>query len=112
MPMPPAGGPGRSYRANATLAASLGNLADPVQRPTDTHVRLRQDLAPDDWKIVRAELPDSLTLPSVDPRAVRGLKFSVALPPRLASTTLAERLVDLDSALAAAREPVRLEWGG
>ncbi|MFD3995057.1 DEAD/DEAH box helicase [Streptomyces sp. NPDC058583] len=100
------------YRANATLAASLGNLADPIQRPTDTHVRLRQDLAPDDWKTARAELPDSLTLPTVDPRAVRGLKFSAALPPRLATTTLAERLADLDSALAAAREPVRLEWGG
>ncbi|MET8126481.1 DEAD/DEAH box helicase [Streptomyces sp. NPDC005231] len=100
------------YRANATLAASLGNLADPIQRPTDTHVRLRQDLAPDDWKTARAELPDSLTLPTVDPRAVRGLKFSAALPPRLANTTLAERLADFGSALAAARETVRLEWGG
>ncbi|MET7489362.1 DEAD/DEAH box helicase [Streptomyces sp. NPDC005538] len=98
------------YRANATLAASLGNLADPVQRPTDTHVRLRQDLSPADWKTARAELPDSLTLPTVDPRAVRGLKFSAALPPRLATTTLAERLADFDSALAAAREPVRVEW--
>lgn len=98
------------YRANATLAASLGNLADPVQRPTDTHVRLRQDLSPADWKTARAELPDSLTLPTVDPRAVRGLKFSVALPPRIATTTLAERLADLDGALAAAREPVRVEW--
>ncbi|MDQ0987927.1 Lhr-like helicase [Streptomyces sp. V2I9] len=99
------------YRANATLAASLGNLADPVQRPTDTHIRLRQDLAPTDWKTARAELPDSLTLPTVDPRAVRGLKFSVGLPPRIATTTLAERLADFDGALAAAREPVRMEWG-
>ncbi|MEU7166052.1 DEAD/DEAH box helicase [Streptomyces morookaense] len=99
------------YRANATLAASLGNLADPVQRPTDTHVRLRQDLSPADWKTARAELPDSLTLPTVDPRAVRGLKFSVALPPRIATTTLAERLADFDGALAVAREPVRVEWG-
>ncbi|MET8013565.1 DEAD/DEAH box helicase [Streptomyces sp. NPDC005271] len=100
------------YRANATLAASLGNFADPIQRPTDTHVRLRQDLAPDDWKAARVELPDSLTLPTVDPRAVRGLKFSAALPLRLATTTLAERLADLEGALTAAREPVRLEWGG
>ncbi|MFB7608140.1 DEAD/DEAH box helicase [Streptomyces gardneri] len=99
------------YRANATLAASLGNLADPVQRPTDTHIRLRQDLAPAHWKGARAELPGSLTLPTVDPRAVRGLKFSVALPPRIATTTLAERLADFDGALAAASEPVRVEWG-
>ncbi|MEU5921579.1 DEAD/DEAH box helicase [Streptomyces sp. NPDC047141] len=98
------------YRANATLAASLGNLADPVQRPTDTHVRLRQDLRLDDWNIARAELPNSLTLPTVDPRAVRGLKFSVALPSRLATTTLAERLADFESALAAAREVVRVDW--
>ncbi|MFG2703094.1 DEAD/DEAH box helicase [Streptomyces sp. NPDC048386] len=99
------------YRANATLAASLGNLADPVQRPTDTHVRLRQDLSSTDWKTARAELPDSLTLPTVDPRAVRGLKFSAALPVRIATTTLAERLADFDGALAVAREPVRMEWG-
>ncbi|MFH8255951.1 MULTISPECIES: DEAD/DEAH box helicase [Streptomyces] len=99
------------YRANATLAASLGNLADPVQRPTDTHVRLRQDLSPTDWKTARAELPDSLTLPTVDPRAVRGLKFSAALPSRIATATLAERLADFDGALAVAREPVRMEWG-
>ncbi|MBC3986007.1 DEAD/DEAH box helicase [Streptomyces sp. AC536] len=98
------------YRANATLAASLGNLADPVQRPTDTHVRLRQDLSLTDWKAARAELPDSLTLPTVDSRAVRGLKFSVALPPRIATATLAERLADFDGALAAAQEPVRVEW--
>jgi len=98
------------YRANATLAASLGNLADPVQRPTDTHLRLRQDLTSADWNTARAELPDSLTLPTVDPRAVRGLKFSVALPSRLATITLAERLADLDGALAAARESVRVEW--
>ncbi|MEV4501933.1 DEAD/DEAH box helicase [Streptomyces klenkii] len=97
------------YRANATLAATLGNLADPVQRPTDTHIRLRQDLSPADWKTARAELPNSLTLPTVDPRAVRGLKFSVALPPRIATSTLAERLADLDGALAVAREPVRVE---
>ncbi|MFE2361115.1 DEAD/DEAH box helicase [Streptomyces virginiae] len=99
------------YRANATLAASLGNLADPVQRPTDAHIRLRQDLSPADWKAARVELPDSLTLPTVDPRAVRGLKFSVALPSRIATATLAERLADFDGALAAAREPVRMEWG-
>lgn len=100
------------YRANATLTASLGNLADPVQRPTDTHVRLRQDLSPADWKAARAELPDALTLPTVDPRAVRGLKFAAALPERVATATLAQRLADFDGALAAAREPVRFEWGG
>ncbi|WP_435195460.1 hypothetical protein, partial [Streptomyces sp. NRRL F-5630] len=40
--------------------------------------------------MARAELPDSLTLPTVGPRAVPGLKFSAALPPRIATTTLAD----------------------
>jgi hypothetical protein len=31
------------YRANATLAATLASVADPVQRPTDCWVRLRED---------------------------------------------------------------------
>ncbi|MFD8780314.1 hypothetical protein [Streptomyces sp. NPDC059916] len=56
--------------------------------------------------------PDSLTLPLVDPRAVRGLKFSAALPERMATATLAQRLADFDEALASAREPVRIEWAG
>lgn len=98
------------YRTNATLAASLGNLADPVQRPTDSHLRLRQDLSPADWHSARTELPDALTLPNVDPRAVRGLKFATALPLRLAAATLAERLADLPAARTTAQEPVSLEW--
>lgn len=32
------------YRTNATLAATLPSISDPVQRPTDCYVRLREDL--------------------------------------------------------------------
>ncbi|WP_067795486.1 DEAD/DEAH box helicase [Actinomadura formosensis] len=84
------------YRANATLTATLSSVTDQVQRPTDLYVRLREDLTPDMWKAARAETP--LVLPDVDPRAVRGLKFSAALPAHLASATVAARLADLDSA--------------
>ncbi|MEV0660066.1 DEAD/DEAH box helicase [Actinomadura luteofluorescens] len=84
------------YRANATLTATLSSVTDQVQRPTDLYVRLREDLTPDMWKAARAEAP--LVLPEVDPRAVRGLKFSVALPTHLAATTVAARLADLESA--------------
>jgi ATP-dependent Lhr-like helicase len=46
----------------------------------------------------------------VDPRAVRGLKFSAALPERMATATLAQPLADFDGALASTREPMRIEW--
>ncbi|MBO8203070.1 DEAD/DEAH box helicase [Streptomyces smyrnaeus] len=94
------------YRANATLAATLTSLADPLQRPTDAYVRLREDITPQEWKQAAAEGAEHLCLPAVDPRALTGLKFSAALPQRLAEATLASRLADLDGAAAALREPV------
>ncbi|MGP3988583.1 DEAD/DEAH box helicase [Streptomyces sp. 3N207] len=95
------------YRANATLAATLTSLADPLQRPTDAYVRLREDITAREWKQAAAEGSEHLCLPAVDPRALTGLKFSAALPQRLAEATLASRLADLDGAAAALREPVR-----
>lgn len=38
------------YRANATLAATLTAIADPLQRPTDTCIRLREDVTPTEWR--------------------------------------------------------------
>jgi ATP-dependent Lhr-like helicase len=97
------------YRANATLAASLASITDPVQRPTDGWVRLRDDLTPPMWKAARDSAADHLVLPDVDPRAVRGLKFSAALPERLATATVAARLADFQGASAALEEPTRLQ---
>ncbi|MFD7065313.1 helicase-related protein [Streptomyces sp. NPDC059906] len=94
------------HRANATLAASLSTVADPLQRPTDTSVRLREDVTPQDWKRAAADAVDGLCLPSVDPRALAGLKFGAALPPRLAEATLAARTADLEGAAASLREAV------
>lgn len=95
------------YRANATLAASLSTITDPLQRPTDTYVRLREDITPQDWKRATADAVDHLCLPEVDPRALAGLKFNAALPPRLAGATLAARMADLDGAATSLREAVR-----
>ncbi|MER6128688.1 DEAD/DEAH box helicase [Streptomyces sp. NPDC001795] len=95
------------YRANATLAATLSTIADPLQRPTDTYVRLREDITPQEWKKATADAVRHLCLPAVDPRALAGLKFNAALPPRLAEATLAARLADLDGAAASLREAVR-----
>lgn len=93
------------YRANATLTATLSSVTDQVQRPTDVYVRLRADLTPDMWRAARTEAP--LVLPDVDARAVRGLKFSTALPAHLATATVAARLADLDAAEKVLAEPTR-----
>ncbi|MGW3678426.1 DEAD/DEAH box helicase [Streptomyces prasinus] len=99
------------HRANATLAASLSTVTDPLQRPTDTYVRLREDITPQDWKQATADAVGHLCLPEVDPRALSGLKFSAALPPRLAGATLAARTADLDGAATSLREAVRFTVG-
>ncbi|WP_328677732.1 DEAD/DEAH box helicase [Streptomyces sp. NBC_00343] len=97
------------YRANATLSATLASIADPVQRPTDCYLRLREDLNTDMWRtaIDAVQASPALVLPDVDHRAVRGLKFSAALPERLAVATLSMRLADFDGARAVLLEPKR-----
>lgn len=95
------------YRANATLAATLTTIADPLQRPTDTCIRLREDVTAAEWRKVISEAADQLCLPAVDARALNGLKFSATLPTRLAEATLAARLADLEGAAATLREPTR-----
>ncbi|EHR59554.1 DEAD/DEAH box helicase [Saccharomonospora cyanea] len=92
-------------KANATLAASLGAVID--GRFDDLSIRLRDDLTPRMWRAATAGVPDRLCLPEVDERALAGLKFSAALPPRLATATLAARLADLDAAAQVLAEPVR-----
>lgn len=95
------------YRANATLAASLPNVADPVQRPTDAWLRLYADVTLEAWRDAATGAADRLTLPTVDPRAVKGLKFSAALPADIAAGVVGERLADLDGARALLQQPVR-----
>ncbi|MFJ7769151.1 DEAD/DEAH box helicase [Streptomyces sp. NPDC097107] len=95
-------------RANATLAATLSEIADPLQYPTDACIRLREDLTVTEWQQARARAAEQLSLPSVDPRALRGLKFSAALPERLATATLAARLADPGRAASVLGEPARL----
>lgn len=80
-------------RVNATLKASLGPLADPSARPDDLFIKLRDDLDPTTWHAAGASSGRTID-PDVDPEAVRGLKFSAALPPDLAASTLAARLAD------------------
>lgn len=95
------------YRANATLAATLSAITDEKQRCDDSSVRLRSDLTREMWQAALTDAVERLCLPEVDERALAGLKFNEALPPRLATATLAARLADLDGASQVLRRPVR-----
>jgi ATP-dependent Lhr-like helicase len=95
------------YRANATLASTLGTLVDPSQGFEDLYVRLRKDLTVTEWQQGIKGCDGQLCLPSVNDKALAGLKFSTALPRRLAEATLAARLADLPGALEILRAPVR-----
>jgi ATP-dependent Lhr-like helicase len=86
------------FRTNATIAATLSEVADPVQRFDDQYIRLREDLTPAAWRQLVADATDRLCLPEVSKKALDGLKFSAALPERLAMATLAARLADLAGA--------------
>jgi ATP-dependent helicase Lhr and Lhr-like helicase len=97
------------YRVNATLKASLGDVADEAQRVDDLSIRLRADLRPSSWTGVVDTVQNRLCLPEVDEKALTGLKFSEALPRGLAVATLAMRLADLDHARAVLTESARFE---
>jgi ATP-dependent Lhr-like helicase len=94
-------------RANATLIATLGGIADTAQRPGDFYLRLRSDLTPQAWKTALDGIEERLCLPIVDDKAVDGLKFSATLPRPLAEATLAQRLADLEGARITLTEPHR-----
>ncbi|MGQ0480084.1 MAG: DEAD/DEAH box helicase [Pseudonocardia sp.] len=83
--------------ANRTLHASL-DVVDSRQRIGDQCLRLRHGI---DLREAAARLGDAgsaeLRDPAVDPHALRGLKFSAALPTHLAARTVSARLGD-DSA--------------
>jgi ATP-dependent helicase Lhr and Lhr-like helicase len=95
------------FRTNVTLAATLSEVADPAQRVEDATIRLRSDLTAEMWRAAMTGSLDNLSLPLVDERALHGLKFSAALPPRLAEATLAARLADLEGAATVLHEPAR-----
>ncbi|MEV7624496.1 DEAD/DEAH box helicase [Actinoplanes sp. NPDC089786] len=95
------------FRANATLAATLAEVVDPVQRFDDRHIRLRENVTPAEWRALIADASQRLCLPEVNKKALDGLKFSQALPERLAMATLAARLADLGGARQILVEPSR-----
>jgi ATP-dependent Lhr-like helicase len=95
------------FKTNATLAATLGEVIDPVQRFDDEQLRLRDDLTPAAWRALVADAEERLCLPDIDKKALEGLKFSAALPERLATATLAARLANLSGAAEILAAPTR-----
>jgi ATP-dependent helicase Lhr and Lhr-like helicase len=97
------------YRANLTLAATLGavsSVIDDRSQPNDRWIRLHSDVSPTAWRVARTAASEAGTCPPrADPRAVRGLKFSAALPDDVAQTVVSARLADHDAASLALREP-------
>lgn len=75
-------------RANETLTAALGVAADATS--WNEYIDLPREVGA--AQIRGADVAEAV--PRVDPAAVDGLKFSVALPPYLAAATLAERFAD------------------
>jgi ATP-dependent Lhr-like helicase len=94
-------------RANATLAETLSEVIDPIRRFDDHQIRLREDLTPVMWRSLTAEATQRLCLPEPNDKALDGLKFSAALPHRLAVATLASRGADLIGAALVLNGPVR-----
>ncbi|WP_405432301.1 DEAD/DEAH box helicase [Micromonospora sp. NBC_00617] len=96
------------FRANATLIATLSELVDPTQRYDDASIRLRTDVDNQTMRMALADAAERICLPEVSDRAVAGLKFSAALPDRLAVATLATRLADIPAARSVLTQPTRM----
>lgn len=92
--------------ANRTLHASLPGIVDPRQRIGDRSIRLRPEATTTEISAALSKM-NELCEPSVSSHAVRGLKFSAALPQGLAQKTVAERLGDSAGAGQVLEEPRR-----
>lgn len=78
--------------ANRTLQASLPTVVDPRQRIDEKSIRLLPGVTVTEFSAALAAI--KWRDPEVDANALRGLKFSAALPQELAAQTLQERLGD------------------
>ncbi|MET4639585.1 DEAD/DEAH box helicase [Mycetocola sp. 2940] len=87
-------------RAHETLIAALGSPGECIA--DNETIQFNDGLSAADLRMAAVDL----ALPEVLPEAVAGLKFSVALPPKLAASTLAERFVDRGGAESLARGPL------
>lgn len=88
--------------ANRTLQASLPTVIDPRQRIDEKSIRLIAGVTVEEFSAAVSQV--QWQEPAVDANALRGLKFSSALPTDLATRTLSARLGDWPSAEGVASE--------
>jgi ATP-dependent Lhr-like helicase len=101
--------------ANRTLAAWADQVVVPRQRIGPESLRLQRHLGVADIQegfAAALARPHPRPLPVVDPAAVRGLKFSVALPADLAVATIAARIGDPVAAEAVLGEELSVVASG
>jgi ATP-dependent helicase Lhr and Lhr-like helicase len=89
--------------ANRTLQVSLPSVIDPRQRIDEKSLRLLPAVTVAEFSAALAAV--EWRDPDVDANALRGLKFSAALPPELATQALGARLGDESAARAVVVEP-------
>jgi ATP-dependent Lhr-like helicase len=88
--------------ANASLANVLGDLADGFG---NLSIRLRRGTQQNDLDATLRSAPVPLPLPKVSDEALRGLKFTETLPPRLARAVLASPFSDSVATQTVLSEP-------
>ncbi|WP_280447663.1 DEAD/DEAH box helicase [Nocardia cyriacigeorgica] len=101
-------------KTNRTLAAWAADLIPARQRIGAESLRLHSDLTVADIRsgLSRLRATGPRPLPAVDTNALRGLKFSAALPEHLARATLAARISDPAGALVVLSEKVVVRASG
>ncbi|NDK90275.1 DEAD/DEAH box helicase [Gordonia desulfuricans] len=100
-------------KANRTLAAWARDLVPGRQRIGAESIRLHSDLTVDAIKQGLGDVQHSSErpAPAVDRRAIKGLKFSVALPEDLARRTLAVRMMEAKRAEGLLNERISFRFG-
>ncbi|MGN7158026.1 DEAD/DEAH box helicase [Dietzia cercidiphylli] len=93
-------------KTNRTLAAWGSELVVPRQKIGAESLRLHSDLTVSDImeRLSELRVSDERPMPTVDKTALRGLKFSAALPEELARRTLAARLTNVRGATTVLEE--------
>ncbi|MFC8385752.1 DEAD/DEAH box helicase [Nocardia sp. NPDC057272] len=97
-------------RVNRTIAAWAPELVPSRQRIAPESLRLHPDLTVADIHagLNKLRTSDYRPLPGVDANALRGLKFSAALPEPLACATLGARMSDAEGALVVLSEKAEI----
>jgi ATP-dependent Lhr-like helicase len=96
------------FAANSALASGFADLLEPGV--SDLFVQARSETSRDDLRTALRDRRDQLALanPRIDEEAVDGLKFSAAIPRKLADQTVRARLADREAVLSTVDASLRV----